>query len=81
MKESVDCQLLFVRQDCGQSAAHFLYNYLKEISSQLMADHCATYTHSDGCTVKVENHDYSYYHNCVNNSLIIATFIICIMLI
>ena len=55
MKESEDCQIDFVKKDCGERAVVFFGKYLKEISSQLMVDHCATYTYSDSCNPRIDS--------------------------
>ena len=80
MKESVDCQIDFVRRDCGERAVLFFEKYLTEISSQLMDEHCATYTYSDRCNPKVETLSNSCGPSPVRHRSAIVTITITIIL-
>ena len=75
MKESVDCQINFVRRDCGERAVVFVDKYLKEMSSQLMVDHCATYTYSDSCKPRIDSLSNS---SLINISLNLFLILVCL---
>ncbi|CAG2110768.1 unnamed protein product [Medioppia subpectinata] len=54
-QESVECQIDFVRRDCGQKAVDFFETYLKQISSSLMHQHCISYTYSGSCKPRIDS--------------------------
>ncbi|CAG2176351.1 unnamed protein product, partial [Oppiella nova] len=54
-QESVECQIDFVRRDCGEKAVDFFETYLKQISSSLMHQHCISYTYHGNCKPKIDS--------------------------